>query len=158
MTTILYPTRGGQTSYPNQDRVIAMAKKYEATLVFLYVSDVEFLSSVARPALVDIIEDELDHMGEFLLAMAQERAAKAGWKADAEVRRGVFRKALQEVITEYEVDILVLGAPGKEHAITTPRFLSDLMDSIVEEFSIEVIVLQEGDIIEHKKPQESSAE
>lgn len=157
MTTILYPTRGGQTSYPNQDRVIEMAKEHEATLVFLYVSDVEFLSALVRPAPVDIVESELDHMGEFLLAMAQERAGKAGWKADAVVRRGVFREALNDVIKEYGVDILALGAPGEEHAITTPKFLLNLMESIVEEFGIQVFVIRNGEIIEHRKPQETSA-
>lgn len=154
MTTILYPTRGGPTSQANQDKIIALAKELEANLVFLYVSNVEFLSSVARPALVDIIEDELDHMGEFLLAIAQERAAKAGWQADAVVRRGNFYQALSSVITEYNVTLLALGAPGQSHAVTTPKFLKQLMESIFQEFGIDVIVLRDGEVIERKSSQQ----
>ena len=158
MTTILYPTRGGPTSHENQDRVIALAKELKANLVFLYVSNVDFLGSVARPALVDIVEDELDHMGEFLLAMAQERASNAGWQADAVVRRGNFYDALSRVITEYKVNILALGAPGQSHAVTTPKFLTQLMDSISQEFGIEVIVVQAGEVVERKTPQHTDTE
>lgn len=158
MTTILYPTRGGPSSYETQDQVIALAKEQKANLVFLYVSNVEFLGNVARPALVDIVEDELDHMGEFLLAMAQERASKAGWQADAVVRRGSFYAALSGVIKEYGVNILALGAPGHSHAVTTPKFLKELMESISEEFGIEVIVLRGGEVIERKTPKTPETE
>jgi len=141
MTTILFPTRGGQSSYPNQDRVIELAKERGAHLIFLYVSNVEFLGSVSSAALVDVIEDELEHMGEFLLAMAQERAEKAGWKADAVVRSGSFTEALREVIEEHDVDVLVLGAPGDGLAITTSRFMKELKETLVAEFDLEVILL-----------------
>jgi nucleotide-binding universal stress UspA family protein len=141
MTTILFPTRGGQSSFPNQDRVIALAKERDAHLIFLYVSNVEFLGSVSSAALVDVVQDELEHMGEFLLAMAQERADKAGWKADAVVRSGSFTDALRDVIKNYDVDVLVLGAPGGGHAVTTENFLNDLKDEMVAEFDLEVILL-----------------
>ncbi len=152
MTTILYPTRGGQSSYKNQDRIIALAKEQEANLIFLYVSNVEFLGNVAGPAIVDVVENELNHMGEFLLAMAQERAAIAGWRADGVVRHGNFYEALSSIIKEYGVNILALGAPGQSHAVTTPKFLEQLMVSIANEFGIEVIVLRDGEIIERKSP------
>ena len=141
MTTILFPTRGGQSSFPNQDRVIELAKERGAHLIFLYVSNVEFLGSVSSGAIVDVIEDELEHMGEFLLAMAQERAEKAGWKADAVVRSGSFTEALREVIAKHDVDVLVLGAPGDSQASTTSGFLDDLKKRLTTEFDLEVILL-----------------
>lgn len=148
MTNMLYPTRGGPSSYANQDRAVEIAKARGANLHFLYVSNVEFLGGVARPALVDIVEGELDHMGEFLLAMAQERAARLGWQAEAVIRRGDFRAALSAVIEEYDIGLLALGAPGREHAVTTPKFLQALVDSITEEFGIEVVVLLDGQEVE----------
>lgn len=141
MTTILFPTRGGQSSFPNQDRVIELAKERGAHLIFLYVSNVDFLGSVSSPALVDVVEDELEHMGEFLLAMAQERAEKAGWKADAVVRSGSFREALREVIEEHDVDVLVLGSPGNGQASTTETYLEDLKGTLTSESDLEVILL-----------------
>jgi nucleotide-binding universal stress UspA family protein len=151
MTTILYPTRGGQSSYSNQDRVIEIAKERGAKLVFLYVSNVRFLEHVTRPAPIEIVEEELDHMGDFLLAMAQERAEKAGWQADAIVRHGSFREAVWTSITELDVDVLVLGAPGNSHAVTTKNLLLDMIGSMTDEFDLEVIVIRDGEIVEHQK-------
>ena len=109
MTTILRPTRGGETSNPNQDRAIALAKERDADLLLLYVANVHFLDRLAGPVIVDV-ETELEEMGEFLLALAQERAEKAGVRAKTLVLRGEFREALEQVIQEHEeVTTVVLG-------------------------------------------------
>ena len=47
--TILCPTRGGEASYANQERAIALAVEREAELIFLYVSNVHFLDLTAAP-------------------------------------------------------------------------------------------------------------
>lgn len=64
---ILVPTRGGESSYPNQDKAIEIAKQKGADILFLYITNIEFLEKVSRPVIVDI---------------AQERAGKAGVKAE----------------------------------------------------------------------------
>ncbi len=145
MTTILYPTRGGPNSYPNQDKVIELAKTRQAELVFLYVSDVRFLGNLGHTAHAPVIESELDQMGEFLLVMAQERAQKAGWDARTVVRKGDFSEALKAVIQEYRVDTVILGAPGQSKAVTTETMQTDLLLLLIEEFGIEAMVLQDGD-------------
>jgi hypothetical protein len=81
MKTILFPTRGGQTSYSNQDAVIALAKQWHAQLIFLHISNVHFLEKLGHVRHKKIVQNELEDMAEFLLAMACERAEKAGWKA-----------------------------------------------------------------------------
>lgn len=151
MTTILRPTRGGHASYPNQDRAIAIAKERGADLLFLYVSNVRFLDRVASPVLVDV-ETELEELGEFLLAMAQERAEKAGVRAEAVVRRGEFRQALEEVIREYEVATVVLGSAAGGTSVTPPGYLEDLVQAILAETGVEVIVVHEGEIVERHIP------
>jgi hypothetical protein len=50
---ILCPTRGGKGSYPNQDRAIAIAKERGAEILFLYITNVEFLGLTAAPKLID---------------------------------------------------------------------------------------------------------
>ena len=82
MKTILYPTRGGQTSYSNQDAVIALAKEWNAKLIFLYISNVDFLEKLGHVSHTKVVQNELEDMGEFLLAMASERAEKAGWNCN----------------------------------------------------------------------------
>ena len=148
MKTILFPTRGGQTSYPNQDAVIALAKEWNARLIFLYVSNVNFLEKLGYVRHTSVVQNELEDMGEFLLAMACERAEKAGWKAEAVVRQGAFLEAVNEVIYEYQVDTFVVGAPGSTHAVTTADFLQSLIQEIREAHQIEVLVIQDGDMID----------
>jgi nucleotide-binding universal stress UspA family protein len=151
MSKILRPTRGGEASFPNQDRAIAIARERGADLLLLYVSDVHFLDRFASPVLVDV-ETELEEMGEFLLAMAQERAEKAGVQASTVVRRGEFRQALEEVIQEHETSTLVLGTSVGGTGVTPPGYLEDLVRWILNEIGTEVIVLHEGKIVEHHTP------
>jgi nucleotide-binding universal stress UspA family protein len=154
MTTILRPTRGGEASYPNQDRAVALAKERDADLLLLYVSNVHFLDRVAGPVIVDI-ETELDGMGEFLLALAQERAEKAGVRAETLVLRGQFREALKQVIQEHEeVTTVVLGSAAGGTGVTPPGYLEDLVQWCHTEHGIEVIVVDGGEIIEHHKPKD----
>lgn len=148
MATILCPTRGGEYSYPNQDRAIAIARERGADLVFLYVSNVRFLGQFASPILVDV-ETELDEMGEFMLTMAQERAEKAGVQARTVVRRGVFRHALKEVIEEQGATTVVLGSPSGSTAITSADFLEELAHMLKTEARVEVIVVGGGETVAH---------
>ncbi|MGW8319696.1 MAG: universal stress protein [Candidatus Promineifilaceae bacterium] len=148
MTAILYPTRAGDVTHRNQDRVIALAKERQAKLIFLYVSNVRFLDHIASPVPLDLVEEELDELGEFVLIMAQERAEKAGLAAEAVIRRGGFRDALKSVIGEYEVTTVVLGLPAEETAITTVDYIHDVADMLRDETGVEVLIIDQGEIVE----------
>lgn len=152
MTTILFPTRGGEASYPNQDRAIALAKERAARLIFMYVTDVRFITLMARPSVVNL-EKNIAEMGEFLLAMAQERAAAQGVEANMVVSRGVFREALKEVIEAESVDVLVLGAPTGSTGITTPDYRQSVIRDLIAETGIEVIVVDDGEIVDVWHPE-----
>ena len=149
--TLLCPTRGGEASYPNQDQAIQMAKERDAHLIFLYVSNVHVLDLIAAPKVFDI-EAELDERGEFLLVMAQERAAKAGIEADTIVRRGEFRETLKEVIDEYEVTTVVLGAAGKETGLLTQEYIDTLSEELCSETGTEFIFVHQGEIVKFCTP------
>jgi len=148
---ILCPTRGGKASYPNQDRAIALAKERGADLLFLYVTNVQFLGLMAQPKVVDI-EAELDEMGDFLLAMAQERAQEAGVCAFTTVRRGVFRQVLKEVLEQHTIDTIVMGTSSKSTGVITPDFVKELAEEISRQASVEFIVLYEGEVVESYPP------
>jgi len=148
MTTILYATRGGEATYPNQDFVINLAKERNADLVFLYVTDVQFLNRLASPVLVDL-EAEMEGLAEFLLLMAKERAEKAGVRADTVVRRGVFRKALEETARDHAVSAIVLGTPVGESSITRREYLEHLAEDIWTDTGIETLLIHDGEVIMH---------
>jgi len=142
---ILCLTRGGEASYPNQDGAIAIAKDLDEELLFLYISSVQFLDHSAAPKVVDI-ESELDEMGEFLLVMAQERAQKAGVKADILVRRGNFRKVLKDVVQEYPIETVILGSSSGDTGVITKEYINEITEEISREHCVEFIILKDGNI------------
>jgi len=148
MTTILCATRGGEASYPNQDFAIALAKERNADLLFIYVTDVQFLDRLASPVLVDM-EAEMDRLAEFLLLMAKERAEKSGVNAETIVRRGDFRAALEEVAKEHEVSLIMLGSPAGETSITGQEYLEHLAEDVWTDTGIETLLVHGGEIIAH---------
>jgi nucleotide-binding universal stress UspA family protein len=155
MSKILAPTRGGEASYPNQDRVIALAKEKKAELYFLYITDISFLDRISSPVLIDV-EEELDEMGRFVLTMAQERAAKQGVSAEAMVRRGQFKDVLNKVVAELGADFLIFGSPATGDAFTTFDFLKDLAIDVAATHQVETIILAEGEIVYEHKPEGSA--
>ena len=148
---LLCPTRGGEASYPNQDSAISLAKERGAELIFLYISNVHFLDLTAAPKVFDI-EAELDEMGDFLLAMAQERAFQAGIEAAAVVRRGEFRETLKDIIEEYQITTVVLGAAGEETGVLTEEYIDILSEELCSETGTEVIVVHQGEIVKFCTP------
>ena len=148
---ILCPTRGGKDSYANQDRAIAISKDRGCEVLFLYVTNVEFLGLTAAPKLIDV-EHEMDEMGEFMLTMAQERAEKAGVKALTLVKRGQFRKVLAEVIEEHHIETVVLGSSAGGTGVVTGEYIQGLVDEISAKTGVEFIVVDQGEIVSTFKP------
>ncbi len=152
MPTILSPTRGGESSVLNQDRAIALAKERNAELIFLYVSDVQFENELPQETLANVAA-ELEDLGQFILTMAKERAAQEELKAETLVLSGNFRLVLDKVIKENNVDTLILGSPIEEGSVTTPAFLLQLSKELVKEYSLDVVLLRAGEILETISPE-----
>ena len=148
---ILAPTRGGELSQPNQDWVIQYAREHQAGLAFLYITDLTVFDQHSSTVLIDM-QDELDEMGRFVLAMAQERAAQQGVEAEAIVRRGQLREVLEAVINEEEIDVVILGSPAEETAVTTVDYLQDLVRDLTAAHKVVTIVLQQGELLLEHKP------
>jgi nucleotide-binding universal stress UspA family protein len=113
MAKILCATRGGAASYRAQDAAIRLAIDRSDELLFLYVVNIGFLDKTARAVRPDIVEAEMEKLGEFLLEMARERATEQGLSADAILRHGVLSEELAAVASEYQVDSIVLGKPAE---------------------------------------------
>lgn len=148
---ILCPTRGGKGSYPNQDRAIAIAKERDAEVMFLLITNVEFLGLTAAPKLIDI-EHEMDEMGEFMLAMAQERAENADVIAYTSVKRGQFRNVLIEVIDEFQIETVILGCSAGGTGVVTAEYIQGLVDEVGAKTGVEFLVIDQGEIVSTYKP------
>jgi nucleotide-binding universal stress UspA family protein len=140
MGKILCATRGGEASYRTQDAAIALAKERGDTLLFLYVVDLRFLDKTAAPIVVDV-EQEVTKMGEFLLLMAQERAAEQGVTATTTCRRGEVRAELKRAARQEDVSLVVLGRPAGEESVFRLTSLRAFAAEIEAETGVEVRVV-----------------
>ena len=141
MNKILCATRGGEASRRTQDAVIAMAKEHGASILFLYVVDVEFLKVTARGVRPDVVMTELEHMGEFLLALACERAAAQGVEAEACLRHGPLVEALESAAREEGADAIAFGRPVGPESSFALADLEQLAVRIQEDTGIETYIL-----------------
>jgi len=110
MGKILCATRGGEASQRAQEQAIALARQRGDSLIFLYVIDTHFLDKTAAPIVVDV-GNQLHNMGEFILAMAQERAESQGVMVESVCRTGQVRDEIKAVALDEQVEVVVLGHP-----------------------------------------------
>ena len=141
MKKILCATRGGEASRRTQDAVIAMAKEEGASILFLFVVDVGFLKLTARGVRPDVVTAEMEHMGEFLLAIACERAQSQGVKAEICLRHGSLVEALQSAAREEGADAIAFGRPAGAESSFSLTDLQDLAARIEEETGIKTYIL-----------------
>jgi len=118
-----------------------MAKETGATIVFLYVVDVEFLKLTARGVRPDVVITEMEHLGEFLLAMACERAAAQGVDAETCLRHGSLVEALESAAHEESTDAIAFGRPAGPESSFSLADLQRLADRIEQDTGITTYIL-----------------
>ncbi|MFC2037796.1 universal stress protein, partial [Chloroflexota bacterium] len=126
MPGVVCAVRGGPASQPTIAKAIALAQETGLPLYFLYVVQrpLDFLSQTATSR-VHTISEEMKEMGEFILLMAQETAARQGISAEGVVRHGNVAEEVIGLCHEFEAGYLVLGKPKveREDAIFTQELL-----------------------------------
>lgn len=141
MGKILCATRGGEASYRTQDAAIALAKERGDELLFLFVVDTHFLDKTERAVRPDLVAEELGHLGEFLLLMAQERAQKQGVVADYVLCHGTLRDELKVVARDEGVNLMVLGKPAGTGSAFVPADLEAFAAEIEAETGVETCIV-----------------
>jgi nucleotide-binding universal stress UspA family protein len=141
MGKILCATRGGAASYRTQDAVIALAKAQGDSIIFLYVVDTDFLGHTDRAVRPDVVAVEMTHLGEFLLAMACERAASRGVQATPLVKRGPLASALRDAATAEEITLVAVGQPAGDASRFQLAGLEQLAAQITEATGVETRIV-----------------
>ena len=105
--------------------------------------DLQFLDMTAAPIVVDV-EDEVHDMGEFLLLMAKERAARQGIAAQTVCLKGRVSNQIKKAARKYKVSHVVMGHPVEEDNEKTAFKLASLhafAEEIEEETGATVIIV-----------------
>ena len=129
MKKILCATRGGEASIRAQDTAIALAKAQNAELWFIYVVDIGFMDKSLYAMRPDVVTGGMEDLGEFLLAMAQERARQQGVKAEYLLRHGDLRQELIDTARDEGMDLVLVGKPAGEQS----TFALDALEAFASE-------------------------
>ncbi|MGD9046509.1 MAG: universal stress protein [Anaerolineae bacterium] len=146
MSGIVCAVRGGLASQPTITTAIALAQETGLPLYFLYVVNLDFLSH-SPTSRVHTISQEMHEMGEFILLMAQETAARQAVSAEGVVRHGNVAEEVIRLCHELEADYLVLGKPKVEREDTV--FTRELLHEFArrtEEQTGAAVVFAQGDV------------
>ncbi|MBN1135748.1 MAG: universal stress protein [Anaerolineae bacterium] len=144
MGKILCATRGGEDSQRTQMAAITLAKEQGDELIFLYVADASFLDNIAAAVVVDV-QAELDQMGRFQLAIAQEQAAEQGVEAQIAIRHGHLREELIKAAKELGATFVVLGSPQQETAVFEESDLYAFVAEVETQTGAQVLVVLGAD-------------
>ncbi len=140
MSGIICAIRGGPASRNTIARAISLAKETGEPLFFLYVVNLDFMAS-SSSSRVQTISEEMRQMGEFILLMAQSRAAEKGVEARPVIREGEVEEQIVKVAQEVGADYVVLGRPASAEAgnVFSLEKISGLADKIRKETGAEVV-------------------
>ena len=141
MGKILCATRGGEAAYRTQDVAIGLARERGDSLLFFFVVDTHFLDRTEHAVRPDVVQEEMSRLGEFLLAMAQERAQKQGVPASYVLRQGEFPEELKAVVGEEEVSLVILGQPGDGESTFKLIELEALAEDVQRETGVETRIV-----------------
>ncbi len=146
---IVCAARGGKGSQPAVKRAIELARERNARLTFLFVVDTEFLSHSMMVAPPSVIREQLEDMGEFIMAMLQAQAREAGVIADYAVREGPVREQIRQFVEENDVDVLVMGRPhGETDAdLFDEGTVTHFAATLEQETGVDVILVSQEDVL-----------
>ena len=110
---VLCSVRGGKRSAKTFERAVAIALERHASLVLLYIVDVDFLgyATVARGKLM---VSELMETGRFALSVLAEKAENQGIvDVKTVIREGRIEDVISEVAQQTQATQLIIGHPVK---------------------------------------------
>ena len=143
---ILCAVRGQPASRSTVQRAINLSLENDAELTFLLVLTTTQLSRAAPlRAPLRAVYQQLESLGEFSMALLQDRAEHRGLEeVTTLVRRGTPGEVIHEVVKELAPDILVMGepVPDEPRAIFKPEEFRDFVNALGDSSQAEIVVVE----------------
>ena len=114
--TIVCGVTGSVNSQKAVKAAVETALSEGATLIFVYVVDVAFLSGLTIQLRPKYVEDFLERLGNKLLDEAEGIASAGGVAAKKVHRKGKVMSELSEVLKEEKGDLLIVSDEGRGFA------------------------------------------
>lgn len=110
MGNIICAVRGGPASQSTIEYAVALAKRKNISIVFLYVINLDFLAHTMTSR-VAVINEDMRQMGELILMMAADVASAQELDAQTVIREGDVTEQIMALCSELDADYVVVGKP-----------------------------------------------
>lgn len=141
MSGIVCAIRGGASSQATINQAIRTAQETHLPLYFLYILNLDFLGKASQSR-TQIISEEMQELGEFILLAAQAQAEKQGVTAKGIIREGeVVEDEIIDLCRELSADYVILGLPKgtTEWNVFTHERLNHFRQRIEQETGAKVL-------------------
>ncbi len=141
---LLCAVRGGKESRATVTRAIDLALEMDARLVFLHVTDAEFLGQSTIGVPLSVVYRELYEMSEFAMLVLQDRALRRGVKEVGYIiREGNIRNQLRQAAIETHARIMVMGRPVRSPGsnVFKPAEFENFIRELEKEGELRVIAV-----------------
>ena len=138
MSGIICAIRGGPRSQSTIAGAIEIAKDRALPLYFIYVVNLDFLTKheLYPKHFVDV---ELEQMGELILLLAKEKAAKAGVIAHCAIRHGTVLDELAAACIEHDCETIVMGLPEGKASLLSHDTLRHSQETLEAKTGVTVV-------------------
>jgi nucleotide-binding universal stress UspA family protein len=138
--TILVPTDGSAGSELAVDHALDLARRYDATLHFVYVVDTDVVNHYAGIDAIEGVEGALEAQGAEALDAAAERASNERLAAERHVVEGSPHEAIIDAIALVGADLVVMGTERKSGEYR--RLLGSVTERVVRMADVPVHVVK----------------
>ena len=129
MGGIICAIRGGPSSQSTITHAIEIAKQINQPLYFVYIVNLDFLAQNERYP-KHFVDVELEQMGEFILLLAKEKAAKNEVAAHCMIRHGNVLVELATACRENNCDTIILGRPEGHSSLFSHDTLGHIQQTL----------------------------
>jgi nucleotide-binding universal stress UspA family protein len=140
MSGIVCAIRGGPNSQPTINKAITLSQEKKQQIYFLYVVNLDFLVHT-ESGRTQLLYEQMDQMGEFILLMAQEQAKGKNVPAEGVIKHGQVREEIIDLAKEIQANYVVLGTPqgAGERDVFAEGMISEFGKRIEGETGAQVI-------------------
>lgn len=134
-SNILLPTDGSESARKAIKIGIEQARNFQSTIHGLYVIDERFV-----PGEYDIPVEKAERRGERAIEEVIDASQRAGLTSEGHLRRGIPHQEILSAVSEYEIDMIVIGTKGQT-GIARLRSLGSVTERVVRRTPVVVMVV-----------------
>lgn len=137
--TVLVPTDGSEKSAVAVEHAIGVAKRNDATLHTIHVTELGHQSdSLDEAEFGDTIE-RVQKAGQQAVAAVTEQAREEGLAVESTTTEGNATKAILNYVRAHDIDIVVMGTEGRSAAAR--EVIGSVTESVIRSTPIPVLTI-----------------